>query len=310
MFWDKWFEPKAFNQGYLPEMEGHRVFFQEFGNPEGKPVLVFHGGPGGSFKAKHASDFDLKKYRVIGFDQRGSGKSLPAGQWNKNTAADIIKDADRMLNQLKIFDSLIVKGASWGATMALKFAETFPKRVDKLILNSVFLANLTDIKWEEKASGYFYPDILEKLYENVSEWESLAEHYSELARSGEREKQMRAISTYGMYERLRSAIEPKMELVEVTEENLAAARIYMTYAAKKFYLKDNEILKNAKKIAKIPTLIVHNRLDFVCPLQGAYQLSKALPKSKLIIVPDSGHISLKLHKTLRRETQEFLKNEL
>lgn len=118
-------------------------------------MLVFHGGPGGSFKARHAQDFDLKKYRIIGFDQRGSGKSLPSGQWNKNTSADIIKDTERLLKELKIFDSLIVKGASWGAALALKFAETYPKQVRALILNSVFLADEDAARWEEEDAAYF-----------------------------------------------------------------------------------------------------------------------------------------------------------
>ena len=307
MFWNKWFEPRAFNSGYLPEVDGHRVFFQEFGNPEGRPVLVFHGGPGGSFKARHAQDFDLKKYRIIGFDQRGSGKSLPSGQWNKNTSADVIKDTERLLKELKIFDSLIVKGASWGAALALKFAETYPKQVRALILNSVFLADEDAARWEEEDAAYFYPDILDKIKERVSEWENIPTYYAQMVCSGEREKQQYAISRYGMYERLRSSLDPQFELQEVNEDTLAQARIFMTYAAKKFYFKENEIMKNIKKISKIPTLIVHNRLDFVCPLKGAYRLHKAMPHSRLVIVPDSGHAGKLLFKTLRRETAEFLK---
>ena len=307
MLWDSWFEPKAFNSGYLSEVDGHKVFFQEFGNPNGRPVLVFHGGPGGSFKPKHAQDFDLKKYRVIGFDQRGGGKSLPMGQWNKNTSTDIINDAERLLKHLKIFDKLIVKGPSWGAAMALKFAEAFPKQVRALILNSVFLADKDAEKWEEEDAAYFYPDVLDKIKEGVSEWENIPSYYAQMICSGEREKQQYAITRYGMYERLRSALNPQFELQEVTEESLAQNRIFIMYAAKKFYLKENEIFKNIKKISKIPTLIVHNRLDFVCPLKGAYRLHKAMPNSKLVIVPDMGHGSKMLFKTLRQETKNFLK---
>ena len=305
--WSSWWLPKSFNSGYLPEVNGHRVFYQEFGNPNGIPVLVFHGGPGGSFKAKHAQNFDLRKYRVVGFDQRGCGKSLPAGQWNNNTTADIIKDAERLLKELKIFEKLVVCGASWGATMALKFAETFPKQVQKLIVSSVFLADENSIKWEEEDCAYFYPDILEQIREGVSEWETIPTYYANLVCSGEYEKQQQAISKYGMYERLRSSLKPQISVVDVTEECLAENRIYAVYAAKKFYLKENEIIKNIKKIAKIPTLIVHNRLDFVCPIIGAYKLHKAMPNSKFVIVPDSGHVSKLLRKVIKREIRDFLK---
>lgn len=232
---------------------------------------------------------------------------MPSGQWNKNTSADIIKDTERLLKELKIFDSLIVKGASWGAALALKFAETYPKQVRALILNSVFLADEDAARWEEEDAAYFYPDILDKIKERVSEWENIPTYYAQMVCSGEREKQQYAISRYGMYERLRSSLDPQFELQEVNEDTLAQARIFMTYAAKKFYFKENEIMKNIKKISKIPTLIVHNRLDFVCPLKGAYRLHKAMPHSRLVIVPDSGHAGKLLFKTLRRETAEFLK---
>ncbi|MBQ8436590.1 MAG: alpha/beta fold hydrolase, partial [Alphaproteobacteria bacterium] len=264
--------------------------------------------PGGSFKAKHAQIFDLKKYRVIGFDQRGCGKSLPAGQWNHNTANDIVKDADRLLKELKIFDKVIVCGASWGATMALKFAETFSKQIKAIIVTSVFMADDDSIKWEEEDCAYFYPDVLEKIKEGVSEWETIPVYYAGLICSGEYSKQQQAISKYGMYERLRSSLNPKFRLLDVTEECLAENRIYTTYAAKKFYLKENEIIKNVKKIAKIPTLIVHNRLDFVCPIKGAYLLYKAMSNAKLVVVPDSGHVSKLLRKTIKIEVKEFLKH--
>ena len=306
--WSDWWLPKSFNSGYLPEVNGHKVFYQEFGNPTGLPVLVFHGGPGGSFKSKHAQNYDLRKYRVIGFDQRGCGKSLPAGQWNNNTAADIIKDAERLLKELKIFEKIIVSGASWGATMALKFAETFPKQVKGIIVTSVFMADEDAIKWEEEDCAYFYPDVLEKIKEGVSEWETIPAYYAGLVCSGEYNKQQQAISKYGMYERLRSSINPRFKLLDVTEDCLAENRIYTTYAAKKFYLKENELIKNIKKIAKIPTLIVHNRLDFVCPIKGAYALHKAMPNSRMVIVPDRGHVSKLLRKTIKCEVKKFLKN--
>ena len=106
-FWKLWFEPKAFNYGFLPENKGHQVFFAEYGNPVGKPILVFHGGPGGSAKPSYAKDVNLKKYRVIMFDQRGFNNSLPQGMLENNTTNDLLEDANRLLNHLKISEKVI-----------------------------------------------------------------------------------------------------------------------------------------------------------------------------------------------------------
>lgn len=308
MFWKKWFEPKAFDESYLPVVDGHRVFFHQFGNPKGKPVLLFHGGPGGQSRPSHCTGWDLKKYRVIMFDQRGCGRSTPLGQWNNNKTADLIKDADRILRHLKIVDDVILGGASWGATLALKFAETYPKRIDKMVLSQIFLADENSIDWVNKYSGFFYPDLMEKITKDVSKWETIPQYYQDLICSGERKKQSKAISNYMMYEFQLGQLDPKLSSQEVTEENLASGRIYITYASNRYYLKENEILKNIKKIAKIPTLIVHSRLDFSCPLIGAYELHKAMSNSKLIIVPALGHVSKKLYKVKKKAMKKFLQN--
>ena len=128
MFWDKWFEPKPFNSGFLPEKDGHKVYFAEFGNPNGKPVLVFNGGPGGSFHPYRAKYANLRKYRVIMFDQRGCGRSEPSGKVGNNTTQDLLNDTTRLVNHLKINQKIILWGASWGSTLALLWAEQNPEK--------------------------------------------------------------------------------------------------------------------------------------------------------------------------------------
>ena len=309
MFWSKLFEPKPSKEGYLPEVDGHQVYYADYGNPRGKPVLIFHGGPGGSCKPKQTAGFDLKKYRVLMFDQRGCGKSHPLGQWNKNTTKDLLDDTIRLLNHLNINDKLILRGGSWGSTLVLLFAEKYPEKVEKLILTQIFLANKSDLQWEREGSSLFYPDIWEKISSSVSRGAVLGEYYAKLINSGERKKQIKAVSLYGAYERILGSLNPVLEDKVIDEKIVASNRIYMNYAANNFYLRDNEIMKNIKKISHLPSLILHNRLDFVCPLQGAYQLHKALPNSKLVIVPEKGHVGELLHKTIKKEMKEFLRND-
>lgn len=309
MFWSKFFEPKPCKEGYLPEIDGHQVYFADFGNPRGKPILIFDGGPGGASKPKNAGLFNLQKFRVIMFDQRGCGKSHPLGQWNKNTTQDLIEDANRLLNYLNINDKIIIKGPSWGSTLALLFAEKYPEKVDKLILSQVFLANKESKDWEQGGSAIFYPDIWEKVSGAVSRGMVFGEYYAKLINSGELKKQTKAVSLYGAYERILGCLNPVLEDKVINDKLVASNRIFINYSANNYYLRDNEILKNIKKITHIPTLIVHNRLDFCCPLIGAYQLSKAMPNSKLVIVPEKGHVGKLLHKTINKEMKEFLKND-
>ena len=308
MFWNKWFEPKAFNQGYLPEKDGHKVYFAEYGNPRGFPVLVLHGGPGGCFKAKHVKVFDLKKYRVIGFDQRGCGKSHPLGQGQKNTVQDTLDDIDRLLEHLEIYEKIIIRGGSWGSTLALLFAERHPEKVKKLLLSQIFLADEASKKWEEEGTTWFYPDIWEQIKSKVRGGYSVGEYYARLINTGEAQKQIKAISYLGSYERILGSLDPKIENKAIDEYIVASNRIYINYLANSFYLKENQIMKNIKKISSVPTLIVHNRLDFVCPPEGAFRLHKALAQSRLVIVPDKGHVSKKLYQAIAKEIKKELEN--
>ncbi len=305
-WWKKWFEPKPFYQGYLPEREGHQVFFMEFGNPQGKPVLMFHGGPGGCCKAKYTTAFDLKKYRVIVFDQRGCGKSLPMGSLKNNDTQSLLKDVENLIKFLKIKEKIILRGASWGSTLALLFAEKHPQMVEKLLLSQIFLADKDARFWEFEGNSYFYPDFVETL-KNKAGKTDIPTYFDTEINSKSKKKQLDAINYYGWYERVCGSLSPKWNnQIVVEDKELAANRVYMHYAAQNFMLKDDEIIKNVGKIKNIPTIIVHNRLDFVCPLKGAYRLHKGLPKSKLIIIPERGHVGKMLYKIAKIEFRKFL----
>lgn len=302
-----WFAPKVFNQGYLPEEDGHQVFFMEAGSKDGKPVLVFHGGPGGASRLRHAEAFDRRKFRVVFFDQRGCGRSQPSGETAHNTTADLLQDVARLLDFLDIKEKVILLGGSWGATLALLFAEKYPERVKALLLSKIFLADEISAGWTDDVSGWFYPDVMDKLRRNMPENANLPEYYAEMVNSRNLSDQVKAASLYGNYERVLGQLVPAFEKKEVTQDDVNAARIFINYAAAGFMLKDDQIMSNIERIRELPALIVHNRLDMVCPLIGAWRLHKALPASKLIIVPEKGHVGPLMARTLKKEIRRFLK---
>lgn len=306
-FWKKWFEPKAYNQGYLPEVDGHKVFFSEYGNPNGKPMLVFHGGPGGSAKPSYAKGVNLKKYRVIMFDQRGCNKSLPMGKLENNTTNDLLNDADRLLNYLKINGKIILKGPSWGSSLALMFAEKHPEKVEKMLLSQVFLADMGNSWWEFEGCRWHYPEFVECLESKTKG--DIYDYFAKKICSNNKKQQLDAANYYGYYERVCCSLNPRWgDCLELDEKSLASNRVFMYYAKNKFFMNDkNDIMKNIKKIKNIPALIVHNRLDFVCPVKGAYELHKALPNSRLIIVPEFGHVGKLLNKTIKEEFKKELR---
>lgn len=299
MFWDSWFLPKPFNSGYLPEVNGHLVYYAEYGNPQGKPMLMFHGGPGSGSKAAWARMVDLKKYRVVMFDQRGCGQSLPLGKIENNSTADLLDDASRLLEYLKINQKVILRGGSWGSTLALLWAERHPERVEQIFLSQIFLANDESLRWEMEDSAYIYPEFV--VYLNHASQDNIPSYYNQLMQSDDLAKQLDAYNHGYWYERICSSVTPQFgNTKELNPNQIASARVYMHYAAHKFFLKSDTILDNINKIKDIPSIIIHNRLDLVCPFKGAYDLHKAMPNSKLIIVPEFGHSGKLMHKAIKK----------
>lgn len=299
--------PKPFMTGYLPEEDGHRVFFQVFGKPDGYPVLAFHGGPGSCGKASHTESFDLKRQRVILFDQRGCGLSEPAGETRHNTTRDLVSDAARLLRHLGIARAG-VRGGSWGATLALLFAQAHPEMVDRLIIAQTFLARRADIDWINKHAARLYPDIIDTLMQDVPEGMTLRQHYARLMASGDAAQQARATSLYGSYERMIGSLSPRFADTPPDPAHIAAFRIYMHYDSMDYGIAEDEVLSGMARIAHIPALIVHNRGDMVCPVDQSYLVHRALPQSQLVIVPDRGHVSKKLYREITRHTRLFLQD--
>ena len=306
MFFSKWFLPKPYNEGYLPEENGHKVYFAEYGNKGGKPVLVFHGGPGGSCKARHLKGINLKKYRVITLDQRGCGLSLPSGKIENNTTHDLLKDYDRLVSCLNIQEKIILRGGSWGSTIALLWAEKNPQKVEKMLLSQIFLANDDFHHWEFDGVKYIYPEFVEYMIKKSKG--NIIGYYNKLIQSPNKKKQLEAINEFGWYERICGSMSPEFaSFSDVCDKELASNRIYIHYAANNFFLGENDILKNINKIKDIEAIIVHNRLDLICPFKGAYDLHKKLNNSELNVIDEFGHVGEKIHKAILTKLNKALK---
>ncbi len=291
-------ETKPYNTGYLPECDGHQIYYQQIGNPSGEIVLSFHGGPGGAARPTHADIFDLKKYRVIIFDQRGCGKSLLKNPFYKNTLPETINDAARLLAHLNIRGKITLRGSSFGTTCALLFAETFPDRVKKMVLISTFLARPKDA--DIATRPLFYPDVMD-LFQKQAGRRSIFDYYYKLAFSDKRTDRLRALRYYGSFERKLGKTSVDFPVIQATDRDILSMQIALDYEKHHFYLRNNQLMKNIGTIKHIPCFIYQNRLDFCCPPYQAFELHKQLPKSKLTIFSDKGHGSFRLTQYIKKD---------
>jgi len=293
------FNNKVFDKGFLPPYEGHEIYYQQMGNPKGEVVLNFHGGPGGSCKTSHGQYFNLNKQRVIMFDQRGCNRSKADDIIALNDTKRLLIDAKRLLEHLNINEPIIVSGGSWGSTLALLFAERYPEITKSLYVSSIFLARREDMEWMLKDSGLFYPDLLEEI-RRQSEGENPYTHYAKLIFSDDLSSIQTAIKYMYNYECILGRTNAKFEDVRIDNATINSARIALYYAANRYFIEENEILKNIDKIKHIPTTITHNRLDMCCPIKGAWDLYRSLDNANIEIVADLGHGGSKLKKAFRK----------
>ena len=280
--------PQSFNTDYLAEKDGHKVYFAQYGNDLGTPILVCHGGPGDKSKHRHINRYDLDKYRVIVFDQRGCGQSLPLGEIKNNTLSDLVSDMERLRNLLKI-KKWYVAGGSWGSTVALTYAQAHPDNILGLLLSSVFLARQKDEDWSFSREGgitQIFPDLVEKRA-NITPKDLL-----NMLESGNKEYVKKIVANVMNWEGNLMTSQADLHFVDqedITEENIASVKIFLSYEANNYFLKPDEIIKNIKRIQNIPTVIVHGRYDILCPMDNAWELHKELSNSELVILPSSNH---------------------
>jgi len=272
----------------------HELFVEESGNPDGIPVLVVHGGPGGGCEDYHRRFFDAERYRIILMDQRGAGRSRPLAEFVGNTTQNLVDDMETVRTFLGV-DRWILFGGSWGSTLSLVYAQSHPDRVLGLVLRGIFLCRPRDIHWfyQEGASRVF-PDYWRDFLAPIPEGERgdlVAAYYRRLTSSNELE-QMQAAKAWSIWEGRCATLHPNPRVVEHfghPHVAIALARIECHYFMNNAFLEDDQIVRDAALLKDIPGIIVHGRYDMVCPLDNALALSQAWPEADLRIIRDAGH---------------------
>lgn len=302
---------KRISNGYLTVSKLHKIYLEEYGNRKGIPVVHLHGGPGSSSGPKYTKFYNPEKYRIIIFDQRGCGKSLPLGEIRENTTADLVNDMEKIRKHFGV-DKWVVSGGSWGSTLALIYAERYPDRVTSLILRGIFTFRKSELDWVEKAGGasYFFPEEWEKFTNFIpkNEQSDMAKAYAKRVFGKNTEERDIVVQNAGLWELSIANLIPKIprETPLGDKKELASSRVFYHYEVNGGFLKEGEILKNAGKLKNIPGILIQGRYDMVCPPITAWELHRAWPKSKLEIVMGGHHNTSKaLWKKFVEYTDEF-----
>lgn len=272
----------------------HRIYVEECGNPQGIPVVFLHGGPGSGCRPQHRSYFNPDKYRIILFDQRGCGRSLPSGELENNTTAYLIEDMNYIRESLNI-DKWVLFGGSWGATLALAYARDYSQHIISMILRGTFLGRQQDIDWvyAEGGASKLFPDAWQKLVAELPESERkqpLQAYFNKLTDDDEA-VQAAAAQTLNIWEGTIVMLRDQEYQPDLTQEPgpLAHSRVQLHYALNHCFIQHQPLLDNLHNIKTIPTQVIHGRYDIVCPLQQSWELKQAWPEIELRILPLAGH---------------------
>lgn len=290
------YPPLAANfEGHIDRPGGHRVYFEESGRREGAPALFLHGGPGSSTKPDHRRYFDPMHYRIVLFDQRGCGRSLPLGGLAENTTAQLIGDIEAIREQLGV-ERWMLFGGSWGSTLALAYAQTHPQRVSRLVLRGIFLASHSELDWYFVGLRQFIPEAWERLYELAPgvRWPALVRAYESALNHPDTAVAAAAAARWNAYETAIMSIGEAQPMPPPTNDApgaVARARVQVHYLAHDCFLRDRELLDNIHRIAHLPATLLHGRMDFVCPPITAWELAREWPAARLTYVESAKHAS-------------------
>ena len=288
-------EIEPFATGRLRVSALHEIAYEQCGNPDGKPVVFLHGGPGGGTSPGQRRFFHPERYHIVLFDQRGCGKSTPTAELDENTTWDLVADIERLRTHLGI-ERWQVFGGSWGSTLALAYAQRHPGRVTELVLRGIFLLRRLEIEWfYQRGASALYPDLWEAFRDHIPEGErgDLLTAYHRRLTSSDREVRVAAAKRWAGWEGGTSRLLPDPEMKHHYEEAdfaLAFSRIEAHYFVNRGFLEtEDQLLRDVPRIRHIPAVIVQGRYDVVCPAESAWALHRAWPEAELVITADSGH---------------------
>jgi proline iminopeptidase len=281
----------------LPVAPPHVLHVEEAGTPGGIPVLFVHGGPGGGTTPKHRCFFDPMQYRIVLFDQRGCGRSIPHAELDGNTTDALVEDMEAIREALGI-DRWVLFGGSWGSTLSLVYAERYPERVLGLILRGIFLCRRQDLLWfYQDGASHVFPDYWQSFLAPVplAERGDMMGAYHRLLTGSNELARMGAAKAWSGWEALCSTLHPNPQLHEqFTDPHhaLAMARIESHYFVNDAFLRPDQIIEEAHRLQGISGVIVHGRYDMVCPIDQAFALHQVWPEADLQVIRDAGHSAM------------------
>jgi len=289
-------EIEPFHTFFLETDTVHQVYVEQCGNPQGFPVVFLHGGLCSGCRSVHRRYFNPDYYHIILLDQRGCGRSLPFGELNDNSAQNLINDMERIRQRLNI-EQWLLFGGSWGATLALLYAQQYKLRVAGMILRGVFLARKKDLDWFMKDGVIrIYPELWQNLVNSIPQAESkdlLAGLFDTVFGADEVAKRRvtRAWMAWGGQTALGSDYQPDNEPRHITEKMLQQVQMEMHFAKNRYFVGDNQILEHCDDLQDIPAVIIHGRNDMVCPVEAGYSLAKVLPYAQYKVLANAGHVA-------------------
>jgi proline iminopeptidase len=302
------------DQGMLDVGDGNRVYWEVRGNPDGKPALVIHGGPGSGNEGSRGRSFDPDRYRIVIYDQRGCGRSTPhasdpATDMSVNTTEHLLRDLELLREHLGI-ERWLLHGGSWGSTLILAYAERHPERVSEIVIPSVTVSRRSDIDWLYRGVRRFFPEAWERFRDGVPEEErdgDLLAAYARLLDSPEAEIRAKAAADWLAWEDAVISQEPhgipNAYSDKTPEGAIAFVRICAHYFSNGAWLEEGILLREAHRLAGIPGVLIHGRLDLGGPVLTAWEVAQAWPDARLVVVEDSGHTG---SDTMRREVRAAL----
>lgn len=273
----------------------HQLYVEECGNPQGQPVLFLHGGPGAGITKDHRRLFDPKHFRIILFDQRGAGQSLPHADLRENTTWDLVNDIEKLRKHSGV-EKWMVFGGSWGSTLSIAYAETHPEAVSHLVLRGIFLCRKEEIDWfYQFGASQIFPDVWAQYIAPIPENErgDLVKAFYKKLTSSDEKVRLEAAKAWSGWEGATVHLKPDPEtFLRFTGDAMAVAvaRIechYFTHNS--WWRTDNQLIEDVNKIRHIPAVIIHGRYDVVCPVKNAFDLHAKWPEAELKVIPDAGH---------------------
>ncbi len=289
-----WPQIEPFESGYLKVSDIHEIYYELCGNKKGRPVFYLHGGPGGGAFPQVRRYFNPEKFFIVIHDQRGAGRSKPKAEIRENTTQNLVSDIEKLRKHLKL-EKILLVGGSWGSTLALAYAETYPENVSGIVLRGVFTATREEIDhFYHGGTGLYFPDLYEKLTASLPDpgRRPIPPYLFQLLQDENPEVKKKYTRVWTEYEGMLAFLKADRQLIEdwIEEDDLYDfALLENYYMSNGCFLGEGQLLAEAGRIMDIPIIIVQGRYDVICPPISAYRLHQRLPRSKLTIVEAAGH---------------------